>query len=596
MSLTKVSYSMISGAPVNVQDKGAIGNGVSDDTQAILDAGATGQKVVYPQGTYTFNSATNPDFTAGIELVNATVNGPLITDIYAVDSNTDKFIGLHQNYLQSTAKPTSIGTIVEAPMSTASASGPVDLIGHFYNDFGLQGSPGWSGWYTWQWNFVGNTGNPTAPYTPSSAAGYTPNRHPLLGWYRGDEVNVLDWQCYWLREYGVNTICPVGTIDTATWSNPSSGGYWVYQLFNNVKNFKGMRYIPWVQYEGNALNIAANWTGTIYDICGTYRNNYTIEQDGKCYLVLFLWDDEALRGALDGFGGSIANGIAFYEARGNEARIAGYDGICVLARNAGAYNAYFNEDAQGAAVGRDIGLIYMNAGYGGFTGNPQNNPANTTYADLVNNISFSSYSGKVATWVSTAMESVYPHPSEWTWSGSTPALFQRGLQNAIKGLIANNQPRLVTIYNVAEWAEGGPGLQPNRQDGFGYLEACRNVLSSSTPEVVDSFPYSRWDVRTQNIYPGSNGTVQIWSDYNQTLTGATWHPTIQAGYEGQVVRLMCTPTIGNYSITLNSQSFEAGTNLFLTANQITLGPWDSVELQYFGDKGWVQIGNVVNIP
>lgn len=38
MSLTKVSYSMITGAPVNVMDFGAVCNGIADDTQAVQDA------------------------------------------------------------------------------------------------------------------------------------------------------------------------------------------------------------------------------------------------------------------------------------------------------------------------------------------------------------------------------------------------------------------------------------------------------------------------------------------------------------------------------------------------------------------------------
>ena len=36
MSLTKVSYSMINGAVYNVLDYGAVGNGVADDTSAIV--------------------------------------------------------------------------------------------------------------------------------------------------------------------------------------------------------------------------------------------------------------------------------------------------------------------------------------------------------------------------------------------------------------------------------------------------------------------------------------------------------------------------------------------------------------------------------
>lgn len=49
MSLTKVSYSMITGAPANVLDFGAVGNGVTDDSvaiQAALDSGAS--ELIFP--------------------------------------------------------------------------------------------------------------------------------------------------------------------------------------------------------------------------------------------------------------------------------------------------------------------------------------------------------------------------------------------------------------------------------------------------------------------------------------------------------------------------------------------------------------------
>jgi hypothetical protein len=63
MALTKVTYSMISGASANVKDFGAVGDGVADDTaeiQAAIDSGAA--SVYFPAGTYlvkgadTFNS------------------------------------------------------------------------------------------------------------------------------------------------------------------------------------------------------------------------------------------------------------------------------------------------------------------------------------------------------------------------------------------------------------------------------------------------------------------------------------------------------------------------------------------------------------
>ena len=59
MSLTKVSYSMISGAPANVLDFGADPTGVIDSTAAINAAIATGRRVRMPAGTYLGNVTIN---------------------------------------------------------------------------------------------------------------------------------------------------------------------------------------------------------------------------------------------------------------------------------------------------------------------------------------------------------------------------------------------------------------------------------------------------------------------------------------------------------------------------------------------------------
>ena len=44
--------------------------------------------------------------------------------------------------------------------------------------------------------------------------------------------------------------------------------------------------------------------------------------------------------------------------------------------------------------------------------------------------------------------------------------------------MSNGNPKMLTVYNVGEWAEGGPGLQPNQRDGFGYLQAIKEITNS----------------------------------------------------------------------------------------------------------------------
>lgn len=60
MTLTKATYSMIDGAPVNVRDYGAVGDGTTDDAaaiQAAVNAATANQTVYFPAGTYAVGAA-----------------------------------------------------------------------------------------------------------------------------------------------------------------------------------------------------------------------------------------------------------------------------------------------------------------------------------------------------------------------------------------------------------------------------------------------------------------------------------------------------------------------------------------------------------
>ncbi len=63
MSLTKITYSMIDGAAVNIRDCGAVGDGVNNDSPALAAAlikvQSTGQPIYIPAGTYRFESVVS---------------------------------------------------------------------------------------------------------------------------------------------------------------------------------------------------------------------------------------------------------------------------------------------------------------------------------------------------------------------------------------------------------------------------------------------------------------------------------------------------------------------------------------------------------
>ncbi len=552
---------------VSVKDFGAVGDGVTDDTAALQAADASGEMLFWPDGTYRFLGDQLWLSAGSVFGPNVIVKNDLYSGILARDG--ERVVGLQQNHLESRAydTPNTIGNIGPAPLSTASPAPGIDLVAHWYNDFGLehtrQGRGGWRGWYTWEWNHH------------DSAHGYDPARHPLLGWYRGDDPNVLDWQCYWLRQYGVKAVAIVdGTVDTGTWADAGDKSHWVYQLFNNVPNFKALEYLMYAETSGTSSNIQTAWARMIDDIYARYENAYAVEIGGKSYAAVYVFEGETLAYKWSGSNALNSSFASFLKAMATRMRKTGrgYDGIAVLARHNWKMTEAERADLEAAGV-YNFTSFYS-----------ETNSSGNTYGDLVDNWNPPT-TRRMIIGVPTSQKSS-AHPSNWNYPGTTPKLFERWLAKAVTFAQGNDLPRIVTLYNVSEWAEGGPGLQPNMKDGFGYLQALRVVGSLDVSDGANVLVSAS---STSTPLPADAKAVRVCADANRVLTAT---PGIQPGTTGQrltVAYLPCSAvgSSSSSSLTLQDESALPGSSLTLSSPTVKLRPYDSINLQYSGTS-WVQ--------
>ena len=118
MSLTKVSYSMITGEVINVKDYGAVGDGTTPDTAAInlamTAAAAAGKTLFFPSGIYLIESTLTIPVSS--TYAKFTIKGEFATDI----SNTTNLPG-------AVIRTSSNFTAIQTPVLTA----PNNTIGYW---------------------------------------------------------------------------------------------------------------------------------------------------------------------------------------------------------------------------------------------------------------------------------------------------------------------------------------------------------------------------------------------------------------------------------------------------------------------------------
>lgn len=448
----------------------------------------------------------HPEATTTVQNGSLSYSHFVPTEILNEKDMYDIAIGEKQNSLeQKYTYPNLInfGEPNEPPMLKELKNKGFDIIAHFYNDFGLKSTAlsaeqdnGSYIWYDWSWNFT-------------TKETYDPKRHPLLGFYQGDDRKTLDWILYWLGNAGVNVLSLVGEIDTTNWNNPSNINYWKYVLLNECKNINCFKIVPWfftkygatveTYQEKKSLfqNFVENYSDMIY--------SYTI--NGKTYGCIYTWETEAIRGTFDGFSsGSTSNSKLFLKSIADIFKNNGFDGVIILARNGGTL-ATLND-------------TYIDDGYVLYKADYINTYGNSTYQEYAeSDVVLDQY--KVAD-VFTSGVSSAAHPSKYNCVGSTPELFSKRLNKVIDAIEKYKAPRMLTIYNVSEWAEGGAGLIPNVFDGFGYLNAvasCRTIIDNINPSYLERNILKSTRQRTKdNVYAAKKiETVNGGTDGKKTV-------------------------------------------------------------------------------
>lgn len=583
---------------VSVKMFGAKGDGVQSEDVTMVNAHLAFNSIYYPDGTYLFN-AENLNLVDIDSIKRETEAGVIFknsryTEIISFD-RSGALIGLHHNHLElkSTGTPTIVpqitsGNIVPPPVFASNATYDIDLFAFWFPRFGLDAtrdtaangiSP-----YTWQ----GLHTDSAVSGAPFIELGYLPARHPKLGWYRGDDANVLDWICYWLLESGFRAVIvnPIGldnTIDDSGWSTLSHIDHWLFNLLTNTKNGKQIGIIPWVDIGdqgsnfGNATalqDIEDNWDTNVR-VIDEATAGYITHMNGLTLFTVFLFDAGSIRGDFDNFSGATEM-TAMLLRRATFAKSLGYDGIAILSRNPVVPTTLRYDTLEAGDV------YFISTGYGS-TSNISSTTG--TYVDWASGFDHKFPYNSIPSFSAERESSA--HPSDWTLTGSTPELYEFGLLKMCRLVTRDlRNPDMVTLYNVSEWNEGGVSFVPTLGEGWNYMNATLNAISKVTTKEIQSFNGGLYFDPSTTV--GSNHEI---IDVGLSGSGTlVFTPHIADGYHMQRLTVWNTSkVIAGRSVTWQDESVLTGSGIFFQggANRV-LADYESFTVRFHDGKGWVE--------
>lgn len=399
MALTKVSYSMINGAPVNIVDYGAL-TSPFDSSSAVVAAKAAGNGFAYvPGGVYLVSPTTDIGglFGPGRILQNGNENILPVSPSMSVKNNcVPLFVDMHYGILSGTPYITGenwsgtgfdIGADVPAGATSFTSTGAVPVAGQLIQYLSKNGYR----YVAVVKTVVGAVVNLDRPVVGGIAAG-SPLGLNISSFYAnsGPHPNVYGYQAivdYWM----LNSL---KAYDNLTYQVPSAlGSGVVAQLSGNNVLWPGAATYPAFSVtpsgtQGCQFNFRVSKTGThilrlhintqgadlvlfwsTVTVGGTYSNNTTINTNAPRLVEIPIWVQKSVNDIAINVMLASASNTVFYIAR---AEFAEYNEVTASSLNFGKHvllgDSWFNQ--TGIAEQMRVRLpnaIIANKGIGGNT-------------------------------------------------------------------------------------------------------------------------------------------------------------------------------------------------------------------------------------